>query len=370
MVRRNAIVTLISGLPYLGVHYLVEVWDGWPDGNFERTFSPGEVERTKHIQVHWPCITSGPMRGSAGSEHADKWKDGHRSQRRCQGIIWCDSPSCRIVVRPKVSHTTFKDQLAHECACGGRLRRSDPRCPARQLLYKFSGGVHFIHSGTHNHPRPTHILHLSAKEEAAFEELVVHHPKAGPLELSVGAQTLHGPGQPASVISSLLLNKDRIKYEHRKITQTVSAATGGGGDRFLSAFALFCQNHPGFVIQSIIGDVTVISVQTAVLRSELVKDSPLLGADENVNGIVSDAAHGFWQDRNALLIISSTFSPRLRCWVPGIFSYANGATTEHYRLHFLALFQGIAHEARERGISVSDSLFANVCASFCFIQGY
>lgn len=253
-----------------------------------------------------------------------------------------------------------ENQIARPCTCGGRLSRSEPRCPARQRLFKFKHGLHFIHTGAHNHSRPTHLLHLRADEEAAFTQLVTSHPKAGPLELVIGAQTLHGPGAPASTISPALLNKDRVKYEQRKIKQTTIAASGGGGDQFISGFTQFCHDHPGFVLQSIIGNITIISLQTATLRSQLVKDYILSGSDANVNGIVSDAAHGFWRDHSALLIVSSTFSPNLRCWVPGLLSYSNGASTDHYRLHFLALFQSISREARLRNHPVDDSLFANV----------
>lgn len=207
-------------------------------------------------------------------------------------------------------------------------------------------------------------MHLGAAEDTAFTALVTEHPKAGPLELVIGTQTLHGPGKASGDISPVLLNKDRVKYEQRKVKQATSSG-GSGGDQFLAAFAEFARNHAGFVLQSTIGEVSVVSVQTAVLRSELIKDKPLQGDDENVNGIVSDAAHGFWRDRNTLLIVSSTFSPRLRCWVPGMFSYSNGASTEHYRLHFLALFQSMAREARRREIIVDDSLFANVSIFRC-----
>lgn len=336
--------------------FVLVFWDGWPDGDFEHTFTPEQLERTKHIQVHWACMTSGLQKGSADAE---TWRGGRKSERRCQGVIQCDNPRCLIVVRPKVSHTRLDAQISQPCACGGNLTRSDPPCPTRQRLFKFKHGVHLIHSGTHNHPHPTHLLHLRADKDAAFTHLVTEHPKAGPLELVIGTRTLHGPGKAAGDISPVLLNKDRVKYEQRRIKQAASAG-GASSDQFISAFADFTRDHPGFVLQSIIGDVSVISVQTAVLRSELVKDAPLSGSDESVNGIVSDAAHGFWRDRAALLIVSSTFSPRLRCWVPGVFSYSNGATTEHYHLHFLALFQSMAREARKREILVDDSLFANV----------
>lgn len=127
--------------------------------------------------------------------------------------------------------------------------------------------------------------------------LVTENPKAGPLELLIGAQTLHGPGKASGDISSVLLNKDRVKYEQRKVKQMVTPG-GSSGDQFLAAFADFSADHPGFVLQAIIGEVSVVSVQTAVLRSELIKDAPLTGDDENLNGIVSDAAHGFWRDKH------------------------------------------------------------------------
>ncbi|KAI9069787.1 hypothetical protein FKP32DRAFT_1547654, partial [Trametes sanguinea] len=287
-------------------------WDGWPDGSFERTFSHEELVETKQLQVHWACTTSGVPR-SGGSVDAEEWTGGRKSERRCQGIIKCDNPHCAIVIRPKATPSRIARQLAHSCTCGGKLARMDESCPARQYLWKFKHGTHF---------------------------------------------TLHGPGQPASEISPVLLNKDRIKYEQRKIKQTTAALSVG--DQFLSAFSRFCEDHAGFVLQSVIGPVSVISVQTATLRGELVKDAPLSGSDGNLNGIVSDAAHGFWRDRSALLIISSTFSPRLRCWVPGIFSYANGASSAHYKLHFLALFQSMAYEARLRNVPIDDALFSNV----------
>jgi hypothetical protein len=58
----------------------------------------------------------------------------------------------------------------------------------------------------------------------------------------------------------------------------------------------------------------------------------------------------------------------LNCWVPGILSYTNGATANHFSHHFRALFEGIAVEAERtrRGIEVVDKLFAGV--SICFTK--
>jgi hypothetical protein len=99
-------------------------------------------------------------------------------------------------------------------------------------------------------------------------------------------------------------------------------------------------------------------MQTPFMASKLIKSTI---DDEAVNGIVSDAAYRVWQERNCLLIVSSTFEPnRLKCWVPGIMSYANGGTAEHYRIHFFHLMDSMADECDSRNITVTDDLFANV----------
>ncbi|KAG0691978.1 hypothetical protein DFH29DRAFT_1074083 [Suillus ampliporus] len=115
--------------------------------------------------------------------------------------------------------------------------------------------------------------------------------------------------------------------------------------------------HPGFVLHSQFEDIAVVVMQTRYMAASLIKDCC---DEEAVNGIVSDAAHGYWMDHKKLLIFSSTFSPELECWVPGLMTYANGATEGHYQLHFVFLFRTMAQEADVRGIEVKDELFANV----------
>ena len=59
-------------------------------------------------------------------------------------------------------------------------------------------------------------------------------------------------------------------------------------------------------------------------------------------------------------MVSSTYHPDLLCWVPGVLSYTNGASAEHFKYHFLAVLQSIAHEADSRKFPVIDALFAGV----------
>jgi len=92
----------------------------------------------------------------------------------------------------------------------------------------------------------------------------------------------------------------RVGKEHLKIKK---GGQVGGGDAFLSAFVKFSQEYPGFVIYLQLNIVTVISVQSSLMRTERVKERLL---DGPINGLVNDAAHGWWKERTSLLIMTSS----------------------------------------------------------------
>ncbi|KAJ7321627.1 hypothetical protein DFH08DRAFT_1033568 [Mycena albidolilacea] len=290
-------------------HQLDPEWDAWPDGDFARTFTLEFVEAHDNLRVHWACKTLG---GSGGSAQANTWKEG---KTRAKGIL---------------------KQLTEPCSCGAA--RVHHPCEIVSTLHTFMGGVHYQNGGYHSHARPTVRLHMSKKEQNQFSKIVEQNPTAGPLKLLVGLPGTDGPGESVAEITPVLFNVERIKYERRKI---LNASRSRMGDNFLK-----------------FGDVSVIVMQTPFMASRLVKSTI---DDEAVNGIVSDAAHRVWQERNSLLIVSSTFEPNcLKCWVPGIMTYANGGTTEHYRIHFFHLMDAMADECDTQNITVTDDLFANV----------
>ena len=103
-----------------------------------------------------------------------------------------------------------------------------------------------------------------------------------------------------------------------------------------------------------------MSVQLEFMHTLLLKDDALEGP---LNGMVNDAAHGWWREQNSLLMVTSTYCLELCCWVPGVLSFTNGASAEHFACHFLAVFQGIARVAESRKLEVMDELFAGVCDS-------
>lgn len=150
-------------------------------------------------------------------------------------------------------------------------------------------------------------------------------------------------------------NVHRVSRERQDV---IHAYGGDGGDEFVDLLSQFEEDHPDFIVAKHFGRVTVISMQNPFMARNLVNKE---FHDDPVNGINNDAAHGFWLRRNSLLMVSSSFCGDMRSWIPALWSYTNGASAEHYKLHFLALFTSIASEALRKRMPVDDRLFASVC---------
>ena len=126
---------------------------------------------------------------------------------------------------------------------------------------------------------PRHILHISKTERVRFEALVNANPSTGPLALVVGIPGINGPGESVADISDVFLNAGRVGKERLKLkSQSLS-----GGNSLIAAFAKSAA-HPGFVIYSQLNAVTVISVQSPFMRSQMDKER-LLGGP--INGLAS-----------------------------------------------------------------------------------
>ncbi|KAF8184299.1 hypothetical protein K438DRAFT_1483898, partial [Mycena galopus ATCC 62051] len=302
-------------------------WDGWPDGDFTAVYPMDFVQGTDNLRVHWASSTLGGRHG--GSAEAENWENGKLTRRQCQGIIECDNEHCTLVIRPQTRLAGIRTQLSKRCPCGAELHHDT--CSVLSTLHTFGGGVRY-HNG---------------EEKSKLAEIVTEHPKTAPLRLVVG--------HSVSKISPVLMNADRVKYERRKILQGPGTY---GGENFLKEYAKFEASNPGFIRTSQFGVVAAIVMQTSFMSSRLLKAAV---NREAVNGIVSDGAHRFWAERNSILFISSTYEPtQLQCWVPGLISFLNGSSAEHFRIHFFELFRGIADECNRPSIELNDELLANV----------
>ncbi|KAG2131530.1 hypothetical protein BD769DRAFT_613018 [Suillus cothurnatus] len=150
-------------------------WDPWPDGDFERLFTWEEATKANNLSEHWACQPGGGDK--RGSESALTWSQGKKTRRICLGVITCDEPTCEVITRPQTRRAGITGQLNASCLCGGQLTHVD--CGVMSVLYSFKGGVYYIHKGVHQHPKQTHILHLSRDERARFEQIVFENPTAG-----------------------------------------------------------------------------------------------------------------------------------------------------------------------------------------------
>ena len=141
-------------------------WDGWPDGKFEQDSTEKEFEEWGKLQVHQAMTVNGG--DCKGKKDALTWEAGKRSTCLCLGVIECDDPLCRIVIRPQTKRTD--KQLQNTCKCGATLKHKT--CSIISVLHTWSDGVHFSNSGFHTHCQPTHVLHLLPHEQLRFEEIV------------------------------------------------------------------------------------------------------------------------------------------------------------------------------------------------------
>ncbi|KAJ7825903.1 hypothetical protein B0H14DRAFT_2368617, partial [Mycena olivaceomarginata] len=291
-------------------------WDGWPNGFFRTSISSQHVADTNRCIVNWVCDISSDRRGSPSARTAAR---GLETQYTCLGVIECASRHCTqdMQIAPERQLRLRQRQLDTHCLCGRRLRHLT--CGVTCSIYTFRHGVHYVN--------------------------------AGPSQLLFGDRSV-------TKISPLLFNKDRLAYERTRILKPTRVFKD---NHFLEQIAAFEHRHPNFAPRVYIeGKVTVIVLQSPFMRRMLLKDTV---EDDAVNGIVSDASHGFFKQRNELLMVSSVFEPKnLQCWVPAMMSYFNGSTVDHYRIHFFHLLRSIAEECDDTDETihiVSDDMFAS-----------
>ncbi|KAF9539193.1 hypothetical protein CPC08DRAFT_731147 [Agrocybe pediades] len=304
---------------------LISSWDGWPDGFLELDLTYIEHRQTKELETHWANISTGG--DCRGQYHAEEWQRGKKLTRTCLGILSCDNTECRIVIRPHIRPAHLHHQLSQTCKCGHTLIHT--QCGIRSYIYQWADGVHYSHCGFHSHRHPTHLLHITKDKYAEFKKLVTSYPNSGPLQLLTGVPTLTGPGQSAADIVKPFVNAHRIGKERLKIKKDANISSDG----LIAAFAAFDKAYPAFVQRSVMGEITVISVQTLFMRSQLLKDYAL---DGQLNGMVSDAAHGWWKQRSirakASMLFESERAMDITIW-ESMPSTTNAEESLHWKLY-------------------------------------
>jgi hypothetical protein len=315
------------------------------------------------FMVHWAMKGSGKGLHSGFNEDAETWEMGKYNRKKCLGHMRCDRPKCQVIVRPKTTEDARNRQLRADCQCGGQLTWYND-CPARIIVRTWAQGVRFEHQGQHNHPALTHELHITSKARAVFERLVYNNSKLGALALTVGAQ-----GRvPVSDIAAPLTNRDRVRHELKKTRKKQREAN----DLLASDLADWAARNEEYVRWYHNEDgIEVLCLQSAFMATLPLFDLDSEESERNeelqaVLGHVSDAAQGFWRNKNDLLVVSSVYSCFLLEYVPVVVTYMNGQSAEHYRHHFAVLFTSICDEADRRKLSI-EKLDFSPCAGVCVL---
>ncbi|KAF5365496.1 hypothetical protein D9757_012971 [Collybiopsis confluens] len=346
------------GVNFTSLDKLVGGWNGWPSGKFAFNLSHEEYHNTKNLQVHWATRNiGGDRKGSRNSLTLDGGKMSHKD---CLGIMHCENPTCSIITRPFVkSNADRKHQLETPCSCGAVLQYFPCGSRSHLIIWGQIGDdvttakYRYVNGDAHLHSQIPHVKHFGKNEEQEFQKLVNLHPNLGPAALMLGPKTIDGYGSGAANIGPAGRNPAFVAYQRRHIKSQAQ-----GGHSFLKQFRAWQIANPGLIRTAQTNDlVSIISFQTPWMRDRLVPD---LETSQPLYGLVSDGAHGFWNESSLVLIVTSIFCEELQFWVPGLFTYSDGTSSEHYRYHFKGVFESIAEVAESKDKKVQDSMFEMV----------
>ncbi|KAF5360169.1 hypothetical protein D9758_011380 [Tetrapyrgos nigripes] len=326
---------------YLHFEDLKGGWDAWPQSNFAMDVTWDVFEDNNNLSVHWATNTVGSngRQRQNSSINAENIENGAMTKRK----------------RPHTgTHSAVITQIGKangKCDCCAALEHVP--CPNVAMIIKWAGGVGYFNGiNDHNHPRLPHQLHPLRRGQKKFTELVQSNKNVGPSGLAAGNTVT---GESVLAIDPVWENQDRVARDRKKILDGENPRLG---DDFISQFIDFQSNHPGFIVsETMLGAVAVVSVQTPFMAEQVHEEGEVNGP---FNGIVSDAAHGWWKMSSSVLIMSSVFCSFMLRWVPTLISYSNGSSASHYEYHFLALMESIARTMANKEITVVDEIFAQI----------
>ncbi len=281
----------------------------------------------------------------------------------------CNNPDCQIITRPATQKKYRQNQLHKGCSCGSPLTLHP--CGASASLYQFKVGIHYQHTGQHNHPIPPRTLHLLPHQRAQFERIIRTNIQTGAASLVNSA-----PGRSSVAdIAPPLLNINRVRSEQKKIRAEVKAEANA----FAPSIEEWISNNPNYMrYEERADDFEVICLQSPFMATlPLFDQSDVTDPEELANelpatsGLITDGAHGFWSNKKSLLMVTSSYSKTLLAWIPVMIAYSNGQTKEHYRCYFSVLIKSIVEDGLRRGFSIEDMMewgLGGVCFQIlCFI---
>ncbi|KAF9062287.1 hypothetical protein BDP27DRAFT_1428067 [Rhodocollybia butyracea] len=339
-------------------------WDPWVNGRFWMDLNYTELLDTKRVAVHWATKGNSSYNGK-GSIHSPDIAGGKVRNKKCLGVLCCTNEDCNYIGRPQVTPGGLQKQLDDQCpSCSSAL--SHETCASRSYIIQWgqvgndisTSQYRYINGFAHTHSRIPNVARTTSAEDKRFTSTYSNRPKVTPTQLMVGPAAPEGFGPGAAELGQKFASQAYTGYRLRQ-----EKKKNGNGPT--SAFGTFeklqqwKQKHPDATCKDFVSnDIVCITLQTDWMRQQLMPD--MSGVSEPLGGLLTDAAHKYWDDPNGRLIVTSIYSPLIQKWVPVLFSYANGSTAAHYEYHFLILIESIAEVAAERGISISDEHLVGV----------
>ncbi|KAH7874864.1 uncharacterized protein C8R40DRAFT_1237469 [Lentinula edodes] len=326
-------------------------WDPWPNGRFRLDLTHTEYMATKRLAVQW-ATKSNTTRSRNSSVGSSTIAGGKILNKKCLGVLICTVEGCQFIGRPQVESAGLQKQLSARCYCGGQLKHD--HCSSRSYLITWGqqdGDIsttqyRYINGTAHTHSRLPGVVRTTAAEDQRFRTVYENRPNATSTQLMVGAPAPQGFGPSAADLgqkfSQRAYTSYRLNQEKKKDGNGPTSAFGN-----LQNLQKWKGKHSTVPCKDYVSsDIVCISLQTEWMQQQTLPDMSDVG--DPLHGLLSDAAHKYWEDPNGRLIVTSIYSPLIEKWVPVLFTYANGATIAHYEYHFLILIEGIAATVTKR----------------------
>ncbi|KAJ3870347.1 hypothetical protein F5051DRAFT_434675, partial [Lentinula edodes] len=301
-------------------------WDPWPNGRFRLDLTHTEYMATKRLAVQW-ATKSNTTRSRNSSVGSSTIAGGKILNKKCLGVLICTVEGCQFIGRPQVESAGLQKQLSARCHCGGQLKHD--HCSSRSYLITWGqqdGDIsttqyRYINGTAHTHSRLPGVVRTTAAEDQRFCTVYENRPNATSTQLMVGAPAPQGFGPSAADLgqkfSQRAYTSYRLNQEKKKDGNGPTSAFGN-----LQNLQKWKGKHSTVLCKDYVSsDIVCISLQTEWMQQQTLPD--MSDVRDPLHGLLSDAAHKYWEDPNGRLIVTSIYSPLIKKWVPVLFTYAN-----------------------------------------------
>ncbi|EGG01552.1 uncharacterized protein MELLADRAFT_92070 [Melampsora larici-populina 98AG31] len=295
-----------------------------------------------------------------------KKKDWITRRYYCLGVMKCSEDECPFAGSPPTGKKKIAEVVdglipCPVSSCDGYQIHTDCNAVCRidvelDDLGQEQWGI-LRHQGTHHHQWPE-SKKADPISKAKLKEKVLSDIKTGPLGLKVGQ--VHSGTEPIQTVLDIhpsFGHTDRLGYLRRDFLEKAGIMTNTrdpeAGDKWLQT--MMDWSRKGLIVpsSSIAGDNAHISFQTEWMAKVLVE--PDEKSDMYTGGLLSD------------------YCEPIKRWVPVLFTWLGGLSTEHYKIHFTVLLQQIQKtnmSDKNTGMMVEQVVNFSTAQKAGFVEAY